>query len=50
MASSIEDILMAKAMADAESRPDPAVAMGGGAAVGGVLTGQAGLPGIGGRA
>jgi len=37
MASSIEDILMAKALADAESRPDPAVAMGGGAAVGGVL-------------
>jgi outer membrane lipoprotein SlyB len=45
MASSIEDILMAKAMADAESRPDPAVAMGGGAAVGGVL---GALPGIGG--
>ena len=37
MASSIEDILLAKALADAESRPDPAVAMGGGAAVGGVL-------------
>ena len=37
MASSIEDILMAKALADAESRPDPAVAMGGGAAAGGVL-------------
>ncbi len=45
MASSIEDILIAKAMADAESRPDPAVAMGGGAAVGGVL---GALPGIGG--
>ena len=45
MASSIEDILMAKAMADAESRPDPAVAMGGGAAIGGVL---GALPGIGG--
>ncbi len=45
MASSIEDILMAKAMADAESRPDPAVAMGGGAVVGGVL---GALPGIGG--
>jgi len=42
MASSIEDILMAKAMADAESRPDPAVAMGGGAAVGGVLGAVAG--------
>lgn len=37
MASSIEDILLAKALADAESRPDPAVAMSGGAAVGGVL-------------
>ncbi len=45
MASSIEDILMAKAMADAESRPDPAVAMGGGAAVGAAL---GALPGIGG--
>ena len=45
MASSIEDILMAKALADAESRPDPAVAMGGGAAIGGVL---GALPGIGG--
>ena len=45
MASSIEDILLAKAMADAESRPDPAVAMGGGAAIGGVL---GALPGIGG--
>jgi hypothetical protein len=42
MASSIEDILMAKALADAESRPDPAVAMGGGAAVGGVLGALAG--------
>ena len=37
MASSIEDILLAKAMADAESRPDPAVAMGGGAGVGATL-------------
>ena len=45
MASSIEDILMAKALADAESRPDPASAMGGGAAVGSVL---GALPGIGG--
>jgi len=45
MASSIEDILMAKAMADAEKRPDPAVAMGGGAAAGAVL---GALPGIGG--
>ena len=45
MASSMEDILMAKAMADAESRPDAAVGMGGGAAVGGVL---GALPGIGG--
>ena len=45
MASSLEDILLAKAMADAESRPDPAVAMGGGAAIGGVL---GALPGIGG--
>ena len=34
MASSIEDILMAKAMADAQSKPDPAVAMGTGAALG----------------
>lgn len=42
MASSIEDILMAKAMADAESRPDPAVAMGGGAAVGATLGAVAG--------
>jgi hypothetical protein len=37
MASSIEDILMAKAMADAENRVDPGVAMGGGAAVGAAL-------------
>ena len=36
MASSIEDILMAKALADAESRPDPAVAMGTGASLGGL--------------
>ena len=42
MASSIEDILMAKAMADAESRPDPSVAMGGGAAVGATLGAVAG--------
>jgi len=42
MASSIEDILMAKALADAESRPDPAVAMGGGAAVGATLGAVAG--------
>ena len=34
MASSIEDILMAKAMADAQSKPDPAAAMGTGAALG----------------
>ena len=45
MASSIEDILMAKAMADAEKRVDPGVAMAGGAAVGGTL---GVLPGIGG--
>lgn len=37
MASSIEDILLARALADADSKPDPAVAMGGGAAVGGIL-------------
>jgi len=37
MASSIEDILMAKAMSDAENRIDPGVAMGGGAAVGAAL-------------
>ena len=37
MASSLEDILLAKAMADAESRPDPAVAMGGGAGIGATL-------------
>ena len=43
MASSLEDILMAKAIADAEKQIDPAVAMGGGAAVGaslGALAGQ----------
>jgi hypothetical protein len=34
MAASIEDILMAKAMADAQSKPDPAVAMGTGSALG----------------
>jgi len=33
--ASIEEILMAKAMADARDRPDPAVAMGTGAALGG---------------
>ena len=49
MASSIEDILMAKALADAESKPDPAVAMGGGAAAGGVLGTIAGFGGIRGR-
>ena len=37
MASSLEDILMAKAMADAEKQIDPSVAMGGGAAVGATL-------------
>ena len=42
MASSIEDILMAKAMADAENRVDPGVAMGGGAAVGATLGAVAG--------
>jgi hypothetical protein len=42
MASSIEDILLAKALADAESRPDPAVAMGGGAAAGAALGAVAG--------
>ena len=45
MASSLEDILLAKAMADAESRMDPAVAMGGGAALGGVLGALAPLGG-----
>jgi hypothetical protein len=45
MASSIEDILMAKALADAEKRVDPGAAMGGGAAVGATL---GALPGIGG--
>jgi len=34
MAATIEDILMAKAAADAQKRPDPAVAMGTGAALG----------------
>jgi hypothetical protein len=37
MASSIEDILLAKAMAESEKRPDPGVAMAGGAAVGTTL-------------
>lgn len=41
----IQELLLARAMADAEKRPDPAAAMGGGAAVGGVL---GALPGIGG--
>ena len=41
----VQELLLARAMADAEKRPDPAVAMGGGAAVGGVL---GALPGIGG--
>ena len=49
MASSIEDILYAKALADAESRPDPAVAMGGGAAVGATLGVLPGIGGIKGR-
>ena len=43
MASSIEDILMAKAIADARDRPDPAVAMGTGATLGsamGILSGK----------
>lgn len=47
MASSIEEILMAKAMAEAESKIDPAVAMGGGAGVGAVLGAVA--PGVRGR-
>ena len=42
MASSIEDILMAKALADAEKQVDPGVAMGGGAAVGATLGAVAG--------
>jgi|MDSW01.1.fsa_nt_gb outer membrane lipoprotein SlyB len=37
MASSIEDILYAKALADQQARPDPAVAMGGGAVAGSAL-------------
>ena len=41
----VQELLLARAMADAEKRPDPAAAMGGGAAVGGVL---GALPGIGG--
>jgi uncharacterized protein YcfJ len=36
MASSIEDILYAKALSDAQSKPDPAAAMGTGAALGAV--------------
>jgi len=42
MASSIQDILYAQALADAEKRVDPAVAMGGGAAVGAALGAAAG--------
>ena len=42
MASSIEDILLAKAQAEAENRIDPGVAMGGGAAVGATLGAVAG--------
>ena len=41
--ASVEEILMAKAMADAQERPDPAVAMGSGAglgAAGGMLAGR----------
>jgi len=34
MASSIEDILYAKALSDAQSKPDPAAAMGTGALLG----------------
>ena len=41
----VQELLLARAMSDAEKRPDPAVAMGSGAAVGGVL---GALPGIGG--
>ena len=41
----VQELLLARAMADAEKRPDPAAAMGGGAAIGGVL---GALPGIGG--
>jgi len=37
MASSIEDILMAKAYADAEARPDPGVSMALGAGAGAML-------------
>ena len=33
----VQELLLARAMADAERKPDPAVAMGSGAAVGGVL-------------
>ena len=36
MASSIEDILYAKALSDAQSKPDPAAAMGTGAALGSI--------------
>lgn len=44
MASSIEDILMAKALADAESKPDPAVAMSVGGVGGALLGAAAGAP------
>ena len=37
MASSIEDILMAKAMADAEKRIDPGLAIGSGSVIGGAI-------------
>ena len=49
MASSIEDILYAKALADAEKRPDPAVAMAGGAAAGTALGALGGFGGLRGR-
>ncbi len=49
MASSIEDILLAKAMAEAEKRPDPGVAMAGGAGVGTALGAVAGIGGVRGR-
>jgi hypothetical protein len=44
MATSLEDILMAKAMADQEQQPDPAVAMGTGAAIGGTLSVLSDIP------
>ena len=42
--ASVEEILMAKAMADARDKPDPAVAMGVGAAGGAALGVLAGAP------